>query len=74
MAGARGELPRGRGGTAGMSGASASLATATGAPDLGRLLAAEVLDGQLDMPRERLALHELVHRTLRFTASQADAD
>lgn len=74
MAGARGELSRARRGTSGVPGAGASLAAAAGASDLGGLLAVKVLDGRLDRPRERLALHELVQRALRFTASQADAD
>lgn len=74
MASAHSELPHTRGGTSSVPGASASLATAAGASDLGGLFAVEVLHGQLDMPREQLTLHKLVHRALRFTASQADVD
>lgn len=57
-----------------MFGASASLASATGASNFGGFLAVEILDGQLDLSRERLALYESVRPTLRSTASPTDAD
>lgn len=73
MAGARSKLLRTRRGTSGMSRASASLAFATGASNFGGFFTIEILDGQLDLSRERFALYESVRSTLRSAASPADA-
>jgi len=52
-----------------MSRASASLAPAARAFNFGGFFAVEIFDGQLDLSRERFALHESVCPTLRSTAS-----
>lgn len=74
LAGARSQLLRARRRTSDMSGASASLAPATGAANAGGLFALEIFDRQLDLSRERFALYESIRPTLRSTASPTDAD
>lgn len=56
-----------------MSGAGASSVTAAGTSDPGGLSAVEVLDRQLDVSGERLALYESVRQAYRSAASPTDA-
>lgn len=73
VASARGGLFHARGGTSNMPRACTPFASAARTSEPSGLPAVQVLDGQLDVSKERLALHESVCRTIRSAATTADA-